>query len=434
MDTIKEFNIIKEFKVNEYITLKLIEEINPKYPELKEIKNIIFIAGEPFEQCRYLLLTEIDGANLHDYQDQVADVVYDVSTTSIDAQADKLDRSMEIGEDTIEILPEEEFWAHCSNLQAWAESDYDTRLLHSNLAFPLLKKLREIGDPKAKRMFKDEISKRFKNGTNSTRDFLIIENYLDDYLSEEELWSILPSEAVIIKEIKDKLGCEFTIGGSKCDSLIGWKDKKNQLGFSLKDNAIYTISFHNFDLSEETWDWILEKLLEIKSIKNLNFGRNKLRTIPDSIGEFKKLERLYLNGNKLKKLPESIGNLSSLKELDLYENQLETLPESIGNLKALNALFLHNNLLTTIPESIGNLKSLTALSLSENQLKFLPDSIGDLESLDTIHLDDNQLESIPESICNIKTLEDLFLMGNKISESDEVIQKLKENKRRRIYI
>ncbi|GAG56050.1 unnamed protein product, partial [marine sediment metagenome] len=48
------------------------------------------------------------------------------------------------------ITPEQEFWAHCSNLQTWAEHHYDTRLLHSNISFPLLRRLTEAGDPVAK--------------------------------------------------------------------------------------------------------------------------------------------------------------------------------------------------------------------------------------------------------------------------------------------
>jgi hypothetical protein len=35
---------------------------------------------------------------------------------------------------------EEGIQAHASNIQAWAEHGYDTRLLHSNIAFTLLKR------------------------------------------------------------------------------------------------------------------------------------------------------------------------------------------------------------------------------------------------------------------------------------------------------
>jgi len=39
------------------------------------------------------------------------------------------------------IKPREEFWGHCSNLQAWIEFDYHPELLHSSLTIPILKRL-----------------------------------------------------------------------------------------------------------------------------------------------------------------------------------------------------------------------------------------------------------------------------------------------------
>ena len=84
------------------------------------------------------------------------------------------------------IYPETEFWGHCSNLQVWVENDYNTRLLHRNLAFPLLKRLTELGDPKAKRVFKEEIAQRFLSCYLPVIQFLFFNNYLD-YFSEEEL-------------------------------------------------------------------------------------------------------------------------------------------------------------------------------------------------------------------------------------------------------
>lgn len=84
------------------------------------------------------------------------------------------------------ISPEQEFWGHCSNIQAWVENSYDTRLLHSNLAFSLLKKLVNIGDPLAKKGFKDEIINRLEEGNGTVVGFLI-ETGLLRSLSREEL-------------------------------------------------------------------------------------------------------------------------------------------------------------------------------------------------------------------------------------------------------
>ncbi len=106
---------------------------------------------------------------------------------SIDDAAELLSDSVrEKSVYTKEIPPKTEFWAHCSNLQAWYENDYDTRLIHYSLAFHLLKELTHAGDPTAKRVFKEEIAKRYANGIPTVREYLKIEGFLS-HLSDEEL-------------------------------------------------------------------------------------------------------------------------------------------------------------------------------------------------------------------------------------------------------
>ena len=104
---------MSEFTVNSYLTLKLEDD-----------KTNIYINNEKFIQCKYLLLHLSDSRekNLEDID-------------SIDAVAEMLDHSLEsINNNNKNILdPKLEFWGHCSNLQAWFENDYDTRLLHSNI-------------------------------------------------------------------------------------------------------------------------------------------------------------------------------------------------------------------------------------------------------------------------------------------------------------
>jgi hypothetical protein len=53
--------------------------------------------------------------------------------------------------------------AHASNLQAWVENGYDTRILHSNLAFTLLKMLSRAGDKAASRALEREVSSRIRS-------------------------------------------------------------------------------------------------------------------------------------------------------------------------------------------------------------------------------------------------------------------------------
>jgi len=97
--------------------------------------------------------------------------------------AEKLDKSLElndsVGTQDHQIDSDVEFWAHCSNIQAWAENNYDTQMLHANLSFPLLKRLTVAGDPLAKEVFKSEIMKRFQSGNLNVMTFLTKEGYLE---------------------------------------------------------------------------------------------------------------------------------------------------------------------------------------------------------------------------------------------------------------
>ncbi|HDZ17897.1 MAG TPA: hypothetical protein ENI29_22535 [bacterium] len=174
----KSKKTLQEFKVNDSITLKL--EGN---------STIIYVDGKEFKHCKYLLLKiPIDEIEKFD------------SIESIDEAAEKLDKSMERKRDKVEVPPSAEFWGHCSNLQIWSENNYDTRLLHSNLSFPLLKKLTEAGDLMAKKVFKDEIAKRFSSEHSTVMKYLAVRGYLS-YLNEEELKTLFET----YKENPEKL-------------------------------------------------------------------------------------------------------------------------------------------------------------------------------------------------------------------------------------
>ena len=108
---------------------------------------------------------------------------------SIDEAAEVLNRDLEY-QNRIKIPLETEFWGHCSNMQAWEENGYDTRILHSNLAFPLLRELTNVGDPTARRVFKEEIASRFTSKYLPVALYLYIQGYLD-YLSKSEFETLL---------------------------------------------------------------------------------------------------------------------------------------------------------------------------------------------------------------------------------------------------
>ena len=150
------------FKINDYITLKLEDD-----------RTNIYIKRRLFTHCKFLLFS-FTKDELSDYEE----------INSIDEIKDKYDHSHE--GHSKKIPSEVEFWGHCSNLQAWYENNYDSRLLHSNLAFPLLKELVKVGDQKASQVFKEEIALRFESNFKSVVFYLLKEKYLS-YLDFNEI-------------------------------------------------------------------------------------------------------------------------------------------------------------------------------------------------------------------------------------------------------
>ena len=160
-----DLDFSKKFIVNKHIMVKLEED-----------KTNIYIKGELFRQCKYLLLNV-----------QIDDIRSLDEIKSIDELVDKYgERSEETFHNMkYKLSAEEEFVGHCSNMQMFAESGYDTKYLRANLAFPLLKKLSEVGDPKANKVFKEEIAKRLEDPNINVFLFLLEEGYLDVFNKEQ---------------------------------------------------------------------------------------------------------------------------------------------------------------------------------------------------------------------------------------------------------
>ena len=149
---------IKTFRINKYILLKL-----------ENKRTNLYVGGEKFIQCKFLVINV-----------PINDIVGLEELRSVDEFSDRFTNSH-----FPLVPPEVEFWGHCSNLQVFAENNYNTNLLHSNIVFSLLKRLAEIGDPIARRVFKDEIIKRIEAGYIPTIIYLVMSHYLDFFSQEE---------------------------------------------------------------------------------------------------------------------------------------------------------------------------------------------------------------------------------------------------------
>ena len=377
-----------EFIINEFLSLKLENDI-----------TLIYVAGELFRQSKFLLL-EIP----------VRDVTSLDEIKSIDEAAQELSRSLEPQDEfsrVDRIPPVTEFWGHCSNLQAWYEHDYNTKLLHSNLAFPLLKKLTEAGDLAARRVFKDEIAKRYNSGIENVRKFLEERNYLS-FLTKEEFHSLIDAgtEYEVVKTLERRFSVEF------------WNYQ-----LDVRNGQVIKLCLSNLKLKE-----LPEIITQFKSLEILDISVNSLEKIPIWINGFKKLKELNVDNNNLKKLPQSIGNLSSLEKLVAFNNELIELPDSIGNLSSLKVLDLRSNKLTNLPITIGNLTKIEEFMFESNKIKVIPETIGNLESLETLVLGENDIELMPKSLGKLNSLKTLTLGDNNLTEIPDLIGNLKNLK------
>ena len=173
-----------KYSINKFLDLRLEND-----------RTNIYVNNELFLQCKYLLL-EIPISEIESFEE----------ISSINEVIDKLDKTLEVSENKDNrISPEIQFWGHCSNLQAWYENNYNSCLMHSNLVFPLLKRLTEVGDVIAKNVFKEEIAKRFEEGQLNVIQCLLYNGYLN-YLNEDEKEYILDQlSAKLFKIIANKL-------------------------------------------------------------------------------------------------------------------------------------------------------------------------------------------------------------------------------------
>ncbi len=406
------------FVINNFLTLKL-----------EGKKTYIYVAGECFQQCSFLLIN-IPIANFNS-SDEIE---------SIDAAAERLDHSLHPRYDqkpfVYEIPAKQEFWGHCSNLQVWAENGYNSKLLRMNLAFPLLIELMKAGDPQANRVFKEEIVKRYNNGTETIRYYLRSNQYLS-YLSVEEFVSLIDSEKErnVLNQLREMFPSldEPIIKGGLNSLKLSIDIKNGRLsrvdlggvGMSEVPECVRGLTqLEGLDLSYNPLEELPRWIGELKDLRILKITNSGLKDLPKKIGDLHNLEVLDVSGNKLESLPDSIEGLESLKVLELYQNNLKTVTEGTFNLENLEVLALYENKLMNLSENLGKLKNLRQLTLSENRFSGLPSSIGKLKNLKYLVLDHNEFGILPVSIGNLKSLEVLHASQNPLYKLDESIYNL----------
>ncbi|MFO8020054.1 MAG: leucine-rich repeat domain-containing protein [Promethearchaeia archaeon] len=432
------------FYVNDYLSLKL-----------EKGKTNIYINGKKFNQCKFLLL-DIPKEKISSLQ----------SIDSIDEAAERLDNSLEFRTNSdYKISSKLEFWGHCSNLQAWADNNYDTRILHRNIAFPLLKKLTEAGDPLARRVFKEEIASRLEAGYRSVSLYLINEGYLD-YLDKEEFesldFSCIKTDNIEIWESLARLYKKHKIYDKAIKAYKKvldidpeysgiWRDinslfespnlftrifqelpkgsKKSLLSMLiLKNNKNPNKNIYEFlkpRLKKFNFEVVYykNKIFEVKD-NYLNLANKQIEDISviNGLQQVTHLEKLGFSFNKIKEI-QHLNTLKSLKLLSFNFNRIKRI-ENLENLKNLRKLDFKFNFLKKI-ENLDKLSKLRYLNLSGNKLDNL-NGIESLTNLKELILLFNNLKNV-EGIESLKRLEKLDLRDNKII-SIEGVEKLKNLK------
>ena len=286
------FILIKIFKVNQYITLKLEHD-----------KTIIYINDLPFNQCKYLLL------NIPTTDNSKMETIN--SFDSIDEIAEVLDKSMERNL-AFNITPEEEFQAHCSNIQAWAENNYDSRILHRNLAFPFLRKLADAGDLRAKHMFQEEIIKRFNHGYFRIMVFLLNNNYFSyldveqfEHLDLSSLFSITPNQQSEILLSINNINVKNTL--------------KNMIYRKFRDKILTEIALNeNRDLFQNFKDYFVDRdILKIYDL-NYTFALNVIYSYNIIIGPFIMKFLIKIFRKNINKIQNSFSNNDFYNILDIF--------------------------------------------------------------------------------------------------------------------
>jgi hypothetical protein len=161
-------------------------------------KTWVLLDGEVFIMCKRLVLDiRLGDAPKYD------------NITSIDEAAEQhatlyMGRGFEPAVKEVSITPEEEYFGHCSNLQAWVDHDYDTRVLHANIAFNLLRGLAEVGDKKAERVLDSELADRAR-AANRTTAIGILAAYLDQKPRPVVMEALLTNEDPQVRQVVSTL-------------------------------------------------------------------------------------------------------------------------------------------------------------------------------------------------------------------------------------
>lgn len=308
-------------------TFPLTDQLEVRIDDDERVR--VYVSGEELELCSQVMTNmQIKGKDV-------------LTVNSVDDLTPAF-----YSQDSYKLSPDTIYFVYCSNLQAWVENNYDTKLLSKNIAFPLLRELVNIGEVDIQ-FLKKEIMQRFRQGGDELREFLEIEGFLDDYLTREEFWDLFPPEALILQKIEKLLNKKFRFVLNP-DTVDGGAD----LQFSIiPENKYFVLIINTFEVEDHLIEII--KLFKNLTIRYLDLSGNELEIIPPDIAELP-LTYLNLSGNLLESIPSELANLS-LNHLYLNNNNLKSIPPELTKLSLINLDLSGNPIETSNRSDLKNL-------------------------------------------------------------------------------
>ncbi|TRY82344.1 hypothetical protein DNTS_000066 [Danionella cerebrum] len=215
-----------------------------------------------------------------------------------------------------------------------------------------------------------------------------------------------------IEKVEKESRRELVLQGPLIDSKI-----KNSGGLHA---SIYSLSLLNYlEISQcPSLNEIHEDIKHLSHLQSLILCRNKLTSVPSSIGDLKALKVLDLSVNQLEVLPEEICFLSELNTLNLSCNSLKALPEAISSCVKLASINVSKNALSQLPEKLwsSRLDHLSSIIASDNAIEQLSCEVHNLSSLKVLDLSNNKLQELPAELADCSKLKETNFKGNKLKD------------------
>ncbi len=382
----------EECRISEHITLKL-----------EGGTTNLYIDGKLVNYCKRLVInTTLDGLPVEPDEkwDSVDDMARGHGTIYKGAGYEREVQDCKID-------PQTEFDAHCSAIHAWYALDYNSRAIHSNLAFPLLKALVDAGDVVAKTVFLNEIVDRIETGSPSTIQVLV-ETQMFDYVPRER-WNYLV--APLLERTREGLGWNAAVyylllhdyfRGYAPDELAPVQRVYGPVVVHGKEIFVENggLDLHHLGIED------LEEVQGLRGmlIEGIDLSENGITALPPWLFDNDRLVTLKLRENSLEQIPASLEKCIALKELDLRENALTSIPGCLAGLPALESLDLSMCRIAEVTEVVTRIPRLKCLYLEGNPFPALPDFIARCTGLEELTLWSSHFSEIPPVIGQLRSL------------------------------